>query len=242
MIIYLIRHGRQNSTRCNVNVPLSEEGKRQAELLGKRMSHYPIDVLYTSHLIRAEETGKIAFQNRTALIENIQIREGLAEIDFGSLTGVEDPLVKKFYREYYEKQMSRFQDKNNRPKGTALDSVNKYVGEYFVPPEEMWYPHGENGPMVLERVMPVVREWIESPYENIAVVCHGGVIRVLLCAIFGGDFGKRLMFGTSLENCSITQLHFDEKLRGFYLDRFNDFAHIEAEPELLRSKFVAAKE
>ena len=36
MRIYLIRHGRQNSPLCNVNVPLSDAGKRQAELLGER--------------------------------------------------------------------------------------------------------------------------------------------------------------------------------------------------------------
>ena len=33
MVIYLIRHARQNSTDCNVNVPLSAEGRKQAELL-----------------------------------------------------------------------------------------------------------------------------------------------------------------------------------------------------------------
>ena len=48
MIIYLIRHGRQNSTDCNVNVPLSAEGIRQAELLGERMKNYKIDALYSS--------------------------------------------------------------------------------------------------------------------------------------------------------------------------------------------------
>ena len=62
-------------------------------------------------------------------------------------------------------------------KGTALDEVNEYVGEFFVPNAEMWYPDGENGPQVLERVMPVLHEWIDSGKENIAVVTHGGVIR-----------------------------------------------------------------
>lgn len=242
MILYLIRHGRQESDRCNVDVPLSEEGRRQAELLGRRMAEYPVDALYTSHLLRAEQTGRIAFSHRRDLTENMQIRRGLAEIDFGRLTGREDSKVKAFYREYYQEQKALFQDKKNRPAGTALDRVNAYVGEYFVPPEEMWYPGGENGGMVLERVMPVVREWIDSPYQNIAVVSHGGVIRILLCALFGGDFGKRLMYGTSLENCSITQLHFDEKLGGFFLDRFNDYAHIEAEPALLRSNYVKPNE
>jgi probable phosphoglycerate mutase len=59
----------------------------------------------------------------------------------------------------------------------------------------------------------------------------------LLAALFGGDFARRLMFGTSLENCSITQLHFDEEKHGFYLDRFNDYAHLEQEPALLRNHF-----
>lgn len=239
MIIYLIRHGRQNSSDCNVNVPLADEGRLQAELLGKRMENYTVDALYTSDLIRAVETGKIAFANREDILSNHQIRSGLAEIDFGTLTGVKDPVVKEYYREYYDKQMKLFKDTKNRPTGTALSNVNRYVGDFFVPPEEMWYPEGENGPMVLDRVMPIVREWIESPYENIAVVTHGGVIRILLCALFGGDFGKRLQFGTSLENCSITQLHYDESQNSFYLDRFNDFAHIEAAPELLRNHFVA---
>lgn len=242
MIIYLIRHGRQNSSDCNVNVPLSEEGRRQAELLGKRMKKYPVDVLYTSNLIRAVETGNIAFQDSPNLLEHMQVREELAEIDFGRLTGVKDPEVKQFYADYYDRQKKLFADRNTHATGSAVDPVNTFVGEFFVPPEEMWYPEGENGPMVLKRVMPIVKEWIESDYEHIAVVSHGGVIRILLCALFGGNFCKRLMFGTSLENCSITQLHFDEKLFGFYLDRFNDYAHIEAEPELLRSHFVKPNE
>ena len=233
MNIYLIRHGRQNSTDCNVNVPLADAGKRQAELLGERMKLYPVDALYCSDLIRAEETARIAFAGRDNLVENIHICPGLEEIDFGSLTGKKDAEVKRFYKEYYDEQLNDFIE-GRMQTGTALDEVNEYVGEFFVPPAEMWYPDGENGPMVLERVMPVVREWIESGKQNIAVVTHGGVIRILICALFGGDFAKRLMFGTTLENCSITQIHFDEEKHGFFLDRFNDYAHIEAYPELKR--------
>ena len=214
MIIYLIRHGRQNSSDCNVNVPLSKEGQMQAELLGKRMKRYPVDALYTSDLIRAVETGQIAFSDR-------------------------HDLIKEYYKEYYQKQLSLFKNKKNRPTGSALAKVNTYVGEFFVPIQEMHYPNGENGEMVLERLLPVVKEWIEKPYQNIAVVSHGGLIRILLCALFGGDFAKRLQFGGSLENCSITELYYDESKKGFYLNRFNDYAHLEERPELLRSHFLA---
>lgn len=239
MIIYLIRHGRQNSTNCNVNVSLSEEGILQAKLLGERMKLYDIDALYSSNLIRAVETAQIAFKDCPDLIKEHQIRPGFAEIDFGSLTGCEDAEVKRFYKEYYKEQVDDFIE-GRMQKGTALDEVNEYIGEFFVPPSEMWYPDGENGAMVMERVIPVLHEIIESGKERVAVVTHGGVIRILLCTLFGGDFAKRLMFGTSLENCSITQLHFDEDKHGFYLDRFNDYAHLEGHPELLRGNFVKA--
>mgnify|MGYP000183733326 CR=1 FL=1 len=236
MNIYLIRHGRQSSSDCNVNVDLAPEGERQAALLGQRIKNYPIDALYCSDLIRAEQTAKIAFAGQPALLEHLQIRSGLAEIDFGELTGQPDAMVKRFYADYYQEQMDRFAEGRVQT-GNALDEVNEFIGDFFVPTEEIWYPQGETGESVLTRVMPVIQEWIESEYQNIAVVTHGGVIRILLTALFGGDFAKRLMFGTSLENCSITQLHYDEEKNGFFLDRFNDYAHLEQDPSLLRNRF-----
>lgn len=236
MNIYLIRHGRQSSSDCNVNVDLAPEGERQAALLGQRMKNYPIDALYCSNLIRAEQTAKIAFAGQPALLEHLQIRPGLAEVDFGELTGQPDEVVKRFYADYYQEQMDRFAE-GRVQKGNALDEVNEFIGDFFVPTEEIWYPQGETGESVLARVMPVMQEWIESGDQNIAVVTHGGVIRILLTALFGGDFAKRLMFGTSLENCSITQLHYDEEKNGFFLDRFNDYAHLEQDPSLLRNHF-----
>ena len=95
MIIYLIRHGRQNSPDCNVNVPLSEEGHMQARLLGDRMKKYQVNALYSSNLVRAVETAKTAFGYNKELVDNLQVRQGLAEIDFGILTGQKDSEVKK---------------------------------------------------------------------------------------------------------------------------------------------------
>ena len=203
-------------------VPVPDSLKRGRELFALRVQGesminagiFPDDILIV---------------HRTPVAENGEIVVALVG---------DEATVKRFYKEYYEEQLNDFMEGKSQ-KGTALDEVNEYVGEFFVPNAEMWYPDGENGPQVLERVMPVLHEWIDSGKQNIAVVTHGGVIRILLCALFGGDFAKRLMFGTSLENCSITQIHFDEKKHGFYLDRFNDFAHLEKYPELMRSTFLA---
>ena len=160
MNIYLIRHGRQSSSDCNVNVDLAPEGERQAALLGQRMKNYPVDALYCSDLIRAEQTAKIAFAGQPALLEHLQIRPGLAEVDFGELTGQPDAVVKRFYDDYYQEQMDRFAE-GRVQKGNALDEVNEFIGDFFVPTEEIWYPQGETGESVLARVMPVIQEWIE---------------------------------------------------------------------------------
>ena len=80
MRILLIRHGRQNSPLCNVNVPLAEEGRRQAELLGERLKNENVDAIWSSDLIRAVETADIINQY---LKVSREIRSDLKEISFG---------------------------------------------------------------------------------------------------------------------------------------------------------------
>ena len=90
MRIYLIRHGRQNSPLCNVNVPLSDAGRRQAELLGERLKKESIDAVWSSDLIRACETADIINEKLHA---PRLIREGLREISFGDLEGLSDDVI-----------------------------------------------------------------------------------------------------------------------------------------------------
>lgn len=232
MIFYLIRHGRQNSSDCNVDVPLSEAGRRQAELLGKRMKRYPVDALYSSDLVRAVETARIAFADRPDLLKEHQIIPDFKEFDFGDLTACPDAQVKDFYREYYEKNIQAFKAGEEGPSPASIRTAG-----YFVPPRDMAYPGGEDGGMVLERVLSALEQILATKKQHVAIVTHGGVIRVLLAALFGGDVRKRLLFGTSLENCGITQIHYDEEKRGFFLDRFNDYAHIEECEDLMRRNF-----
>ncbi len=174
MNIYLIRHGRQNSKLCNVDVPLAIEGRRQAELLGKRLANYPIDGLYSSELIRAVETAKIV--NEFLLQEHI-IRPEIKEISFGDLEGKSDEYIKEHFSDFTQKQM-------------LLE-------------EDIPYPGGECGREVFQRSIKVVEEIINSGKENVVVVTHGGVIRSLLAGILGLDMSKKLLFAQSLENTSL---------------------------------------
>lgn len=205
MNIYLIRHGRQNSSLCNVNVSLAEEGKRQADLLGKRLSTYHIDALYSSDLIRAVETADII--NEYLDMQHV-IRKDLREISFGDLEGKSDEYINNYYADFKAEQIKLLED---------------------IP-----YPGGECGTDVYKRAMHTIEEIIKSDKQNIAVVTHGGVIRALLAGMLGLTMSKKLLFAVSLENTSITQLVYEEQYHRFYLQRFNDYAHLEVEPKLLR--------
>jgi len=204
--LYLIRHGRQDSPLCNVDVELSKEGCKQAELLRDRLQNYHIDALYSSDLIRARQTAEII--NQTLQLPHV-IREEIREISFGELEGKTDEYIKTNFREFKREQKKLIED---------------------IP-----YPGGENGTSVYERAMPVIQEIAQSGKKNIVIVTHGGTIRVLMAALFGRNQAKRFLYGVSLENTGITQLSYDSGYDRFYLERFNDYAHLEGWPELCQN-------
>lgn len=208
MRIYLIRHGRQSSKLCNVNVDLCEEGYRQAALLGERLFPLKIQSVYSSNLLRAVQTAQAA--NLYWNVEHM-IRPELREISFGDMEGRTDEEIAEVYKEFQERQ-ERME-------------------------EDLPYPGGECAGDVVKRVMPVLEELAESGDERIAVVTHGGVIRAVTAHILGIPLKQWRILGKNLENCSITELRFDEKTGRFTLERFNDYAHLEKYPELLRNQW-----
>lgn len=209
---YLIRHGRQCSKLCNVDVDLSEEGYRQASLLGERLFHEKIQVVYSSHLLRAVETAQAA--NLYWNVEHI-IRPELREISFGHMEGMRDEDIAVKYGDF-----KRLQNKME---------------------EDIPYPGGESASDVVRRAAPVFEEMTECGCERIAVVTHGGVIRAMTAHCLDIPMAKWRLLGQSLENCSITELDYNPKTGRFTLERFNDYAHLEPYPELLRSSWVEAE-
>lgn len=208
MNIFLIRHARQDSKLCNVNVPLSMVGRKQAELLGKRLHKYHIDMLYSSDYMRAEETARIVNQYLKVPHE---LRNELREIDFGALQGNSDEYNLEHYGTFLKER-------------TAMTS-------------DLKFPSGECGLDVWNRAKDVLNEIICANYENVAVVTHGGTIRSILSGILGVEQTRKLQFGLCLENTSITEINYHKERKCFYLERFNDYAHLEQEPELLRNNW-----
>lgn len=212
MNIYLIRHGRQCSKLCNVNAELSEEGRRQAALVGERLIPKKIDAVYSSNLIRAVETAELA--NRCWNAKHI-IRSELREISFGDMEGMADEDIAVAFADFKRK----------------LEKM-----EHDLP-----YPGGECAADVIKRSMPVFEEIAASGVLNAAVVTHGGVIRSITAAFLNMEPRYYRILGNTLENCSITHVRWNDEKRRFTVERFNDYAHLEQYPELLRESWAVTE-
>lgn len=205
MKIYLIRHGRQCDKRCNVDVDLSEEGFRQADLAGKRMKDWGIQKVYSSDMIRARQTAETA--NKYWNVEH-EIIPKLREMDFGDMEGLMAEEISEKYADFQAAQKMMTQD--------------------------LRYPGGESPGDVAKRGLEALDIIINSGYEKVAVATHGVWIRAIVCELFGIDIAKWQLLGVTFENSSITQIDYDAERKVFTLERFNDAAHLEGHPELTR--------
>lgn len=118
-IIYFVHGTTYDNTagKCSgwKQVELNELGEQQAIDLGKN-TNYKFDVLYTSDLIRAIRSAKLAWPE----IDSIQ-DERLRECNYGEYDGKDKEFV--VYEEHIDKPF---------PKGESLKDVEKRMREFIV--------------------------------------------------------------------------------------------------------------
>ncbi len=160
--IYLVRHGRietptkERTYVGQIDLPLSREGYRQAALLAARFSRIKLDAVFASDLSRAFTTAQLMVGERGPAVQK---RKDLREIALGAWEGLTFTEVAcRYPREFEARGRDIF---HFRPTG----------GESFADCDA--------------RVWAVFREITQLQSENIAIVAHAGVNRLLLCRILG---------------------------------------------------------
>ncbi len=163
--IFLCRHGESQANEKNIwsgqriDAELTEAGKKQAMLLGEKLSRYSIDAVYASPLIRACQTAEIA-------------------ADFLKLPYSFDPRLKE--ANYGQAEGCSFDEVREKWPG---------IREYWINPVPMHFdarfPGGESLRDVQDRAWQALKELVENnDYYHIAVVTHAGVICSLLSSLF----------------------------------------------------------
>ena len=118
MLVYFIRHGEtENNSKGiytgHMDVSLSPEGVRQAELVGAKLSSVRFDAVYSSDLCRAVQTARTALPGANIILDN-----RLREINIGSLSG---KLIKSIRQDNPDK-LSALDARDYRPFGGECDA------------------------------------------------------------------------------------------------------------------------
>jgi probable phosphoglycerate mutase len=157
--LFLARHGETDDNRAPIRVqgftdtPLNDTGRRQATELAERVARMGFVALWSSDLSRARETAAI-ISDRIGLLVRLDPR--LREADRGEWEG------------------RRFIDiEREEPAGYSA---------WRNDPATFRFPGGESLREQLARVTASLADVRRSGELPALVVCHGGSIRVALCA------------------------------------------------------------
>jgi broad specificity phosphatase PhoE len=91
--------------------------------------------------------------------------------------------------------------------------------------EDIPYPNGESGIEAWARYQVGLNAITAVDSRRVAIVCHGGTIRSIICGILAIPQQKRFAFGSPLANCSISTIRWENGV--FSLHSFNDYATID---------------
>lgn len=176
--LYLFRHGetdwnRDGRMQGGTDVPLNENGRRQALRLREFFDSNPVEIFLSSDLSRARQTAEIAAGDCGAPIvvdarlreTNLGDAEGLTTAEFVARFG---PEVMKEWRRFPDRPEARF-------------------------------PNGETKVEHLARTLAALNEFLRAtPHARIGISTHGGSLRRLIHHLCPGDVVEPVMVG----NCT----------------------------------------
>jgi probable phosphoglycerate mutase len=189
----LLRHGEtswnlQGYYQGQEDVPLNEQGQKQASAVAAALQQDQVDAIVASPLKRALDTASAVWKKgHKADVPEIVHDPRLMEMHLGSIQGLhrDDPQCQEFFEE-----RSKAVDRN--------DYSLKAPG-----------PGGESLQDVRRRTRAALEDAAKLG-DRVLVVCHGGIINHAVCDILGDDHPVR-----PIQNCSLTELVYDLKTRSF---------------------------
>ena len=193
--LLMVRHGevekkyhRKFGGRIDMN--LSASGRGQSLKLADYLRGKTLDAIYVSPMKRVRQT---LAPTAKAWKGQVTILEGLREIDFGDWSGL---------------GWKEVEDQFGFAAHDWLDQIERHG-----------IPNGESGAMFRRRVEPCLRQIIRNhSSQNVAIFCHGGVIRMMLALLLDLPLPKTNHF--DIEYASVTQVALHEHMAEIELLNF----------------------
>lgn len=198
--IILIRHGqtawnKQDRIRGQVDVPLDDTGLAQAVATAARVAaEWKPVALYSSPLRRAVQTAQAIAEHVGLEVRTVP---GFNDMNFGQWQGLS-------YSEVRQKWPETSQ-------------------AWLTAPHTVTFPNGESLARVRRRAMPALHRVIEQhPEQDVAMVGHTVLNRVLLCAVLGLDDSNHWRIGQ--DTCAVNTIEWRAGV--FFIGSLNDTCHL----------------
>jgi broad specificity phosphatase PhoE len=192
---YIIRHSDKeegdfyNPKLKHQDPPISEKGLLRARKLFSYFSDKSIDRIYISEYIRTEQTIKYIAE-KMELSPIIDSR--LNEIDNGLIEGMSEKTLQQRYPEVWR----AFQERDS----------------------DFQFPEGESGEEARKRIESFFKDK-QLSNEDLIIVSHDGLIRLLMCYIFEIPVYRRWEF--QVDTCGIMEIEYQMAFKKWKLIRFN---------------------
>jgi probable phosphoglycerate mutase len=183
--VLLIRHAVNDFVKTGrlagwtPEVHLNDEGRSQAEALGRRLADAPLAAIYASPLERTMETAQSVVQHHPHL--TIRVNEGVGEVRYGEWEGMA-------IRELLGRKMWHMVQHT---------------------PSRASFPGGETMRGVQIRAVEAVEALVAAhPRDLIAVVTHADLIKMVLAHYLGMHLDQFQRIGVSPASISTLNLHY----------------------------------
>lgn len=192
--LILLRHGQSEWNKRNlftgwVDVPLSPEGIEEALAAGTSISEMPIDIIYTSTLVRAQMTAFLAMSKHHSKKVPVVLHTGEGQLDEWSTIYSEEtkneiiPVI--CTPELNERAYGELQglNKAETAKKFGTEQVKIWRRSFDTPP-----PNGESLAMTAARSIPYFENEIVPLLEegkNVFVCAHGNSLRSIIMHLDG---------------------------------------------------------
>lgn len=207
--VYFVRHGQSEGNSGLIwqsgSSPLSEKGKKQAEYISERVSKLPIDIVVSSTMKRAEETTKEILKKTDK------------EVMYSDL--------------FVERRRPKEMIGKLKKSPESIKIEKETIKNFSIPGYR--FSDEENFDDLKKRAQDILKYLSEREEENILVVTHGFILRIIMAvAVFGdsltGEECDRFIATFHTENTGISVLGYDmeHKKYPWWVWVWNDHAHL----------------
>ncbi len=201
--LILMRHGQSEWNRLNlftgwVDIPLSPKGVEEAIEGGKKIAHLPVDVIYTSSLIRAQMTAMLAMMYHSSgkipciMHSGEKKLEAWSEIYSEKTRGQIIPVYCGW--QLNERMYGQLQGLNKKETADQFGEAQVHIWRRSF---DQAPPEGESLEMTAKRSIPYFQEKILpllKEGKNVLISAHGNSLRAII------------MFLDGLSNSQVMQL------------------------------------